>query len=158
MANNEYQCRRKFLSEKNSVFPVAVRLPSEGNKITIMQLWLWPVTKLKSPDASLMLPVANNQDKHFLDGKIYVISDTPTSQTISVHGNYEASAFVHITGNFKYETNGETIAPVSSKIIRDDLATGPSTFIAGSLFAFFIRYMALWWRRRLLQPRVTAER
>ena len=119
-AKDSHEREQEFWSGKNQgLFPIAVRLPSENNEITILQLRQWSAAKLAEPGASLMLPVKNNQgsDAITVHPGVTILSNTPTSQSISVSGFHEVAALLSTSGYFEYKTDGEVVIPISSRIV-----------------------------------------
>jgi hypothetical protein len=123
---------------------VAVALPSEGHKVTVIPLNQWPDMKIKKPSASLMLPVTQGGDEGSSSSPVStfsVLSSAPTSQIISTH------FFDDLASDFKYETDGTTIKPISSKVTNAGYTF--ATFPFALFLAWAVRRIALWGRRRL---------
>jgi len=147
------ECEEKYISERGNdmnphyLLPVVIYFPSnnEGRKFDIRTLKSWPDIKFKNPDASLMLPVKNSENT-----PATIVSSTPTSQTILARGVGD----FHVS-NFTYQTDGVTIIPIKSKLLRDfglfTLTFWPSLFLP-----FIIRAVASRWRRRLLRDTAPA--
>ena len=119
---------------------VAVALPLEGRRVTVIDLDDWPAMKIKSPSASLMLPMMEGSFEN--GSRFSVLSSTPTSQIVSVHSYHDDPM-----SEFKYETDGTTIRPMSSKVMSVGYMFISLPF---ALFlAWAVQHIAMRWRRRL---------
>jgi len=151
----DYYAKRRKDPESLKIPPyglrLAVALPAQGNRVDIVEIDNWFHLKNEEPSATLLLPVTAGRggDSSHPGYHFSVISNTPTSQTVSV------SYLDNVASDFTYETDGTTIRPISSKVTNAGYMF--SGFLPALFLALAIRRIALW-RRKLLQPRTTDGR